>query len=244
MDRSANTCAGICGSPPSKKRHFHIPPVYCVPLPAPSSILPFPILSLYGERGRMPQSDFGVPSLSLPPSSVRAPNWKTEAEEEEASLPPGRREGGRRRRSDRIGGKRRRSRKEKKKLCFPLSSFSLADVPHATVVFGDCFSSPSCLRFLPFFRPAKLNQPLICAAKRNKGLQGRANTNTCVCFTLLRWCKYCFAPYCISPQQAAKTVIYFLRSLLLCNDRQREVQEDAAASRKTKRTSYSYSVGT
>ncbi len=69
MDRSANTCAGICGSPPSKKRHFHIPPVYCVPLPAPSSILPFPILSLYGERGRMPQSDFGVPSLS--PSLVR-----------------------------------------------------------------------------------------------------------------------------------------------------------------------------
>ncbi len=62
----------------------------------------------------------------------------------------------------------------------------------ATVVFGDCFSSPSCLRFLPFFRPAKLNQPLICAAKRNKGLQGRTKTNTCVCFTLLQWCKYCF----------------------------------------------------
>ncbi len=89
---------------------------------------PSPSYLYMGNVAECPKAISGF-RPSLPPSSVRAPNWKTEAEEAEASLPPGRREGGRRRRSDRIGGKRRRSRKEKKKLCFPLSSFSLADVP-------------------------------------------------------------------------------------------------------------------
>ncbi len=181
MDRSANTCAGICGSPLEKEAFSHPACILCTTAQPRLPFSPSPsYLYIWGTRPNAPKRFRGSVPLSLPPSSVRAPNWKTEAEEE-ASLPPGRREGGRRRRSDRIGEKRRRSRKEKKKLCFPLSSFSLSCGRAATVVFGDCFSSPSCLRFLPLLPPGETQSAIDLRSEEKQGACKDGQIPTLVC---------------------------------------------------------------